>query len=82
MGLKIAVAYIDVEVSPHFGKCSGYHVFYVEDGKIVRSEVLESPEHRPNVLPKYLSEQNIDCIIAGGMGQEPKICSKIMESKL
>ena len=30
---------------------------------------LQPPAHEPGVLPKWLSEQQTDVIIAGGMGQ-------------
>ena len=30
---------------------------------------LQPPAHQPGVLPRWLSEQQADVIIAGGMGQ-------------
>lgn len=66
--MKIAVATDKDRVSLHFGKCSEYRVFYVEDDKIVKEEKLECPAHQPGMLPKYLADHDIDCIIAGGMG--------------
>ncbi len=66
--MKIAVASDEGKVSLHFGRCSEYRVFYVEEGKITKQEILENPGHEPGLLPKYLAGHEINCIIAGGMG--------------
>ncbi|HHT85339.1 MAG TPA: dinitrogenase iron-molybdenum cofactor [Firmicutes bacterium] len=66
--MKIAVASDGDKVSLHFGKCSEYRVFHVEDGKVLSQETLKNPGHEPGVLPKFLSEHGIDLVIAGGMG--------------
>ncbi|MFA9397202.1 MAG: NifB/NifX family molybdenum-iron cluster-binding protein [Clostridiaceae bacterium] len=66
--MKIAVAVEKNNVSGHFGFCEGFLVFDVEDNKIVNKNLLQNPGHKPGVLPKYLSENKINVIIAGGMG--------------
>lgn len=66
--MKIAVASDGDKVSLHFGKCTEYRLFYVEDGKITKREILDNPGHEPGVLPKFLADHNVNCIIAGGMG--------------
>ncbi|HHY11181.1 MAG TPA: dinitrogenase iron-molybdenum cofactor [Firmicutes bacterium] len=66
--MRIAVASDGDKVSLHFGKCPEYRVFHVEEGKVVKQDTLKNPGHQPGVLPKFLAEHDIDCIIAGGMG--------------
>lgn len=66
--MKIAVAKDGVNVSGHFGHCEGFQVFHFGTGKITHKEFLENPGHRPGYLPKFLSENGVNVIIAGGMG--------------
>ena len=67
--MKIAVATENAKVSGHFGHCEGFQLFDVEDNKIIESVFLLNPGHKPGFLPKYLSENEVDTIIAGGMGK-------------
>ncbi len=66
--MRIAVASDNNMVSGHFGHCEGFTIFEVEDNKIDDKKFLESPGHKPGFLPRFLAEQKIDVIIAGGMG--------------
>ena len=67
--MKIAVASDGKSVSGHFGHCEGFTIYEVEGNDIKGQVFLENPGHKPGFLPKYLSEQKIDIIIAGGMGE-------------
>ena len=53
----------------HFGHCEQFAVLQVEDGQIGATELLTPPPHEPGVLPRWLGEQGVDLIFAGGMGQ-------------
>ena len=66
--MKIAVAKSGKEVSEHFGHCDGFEIFNVEDGKVINNEFISNPGHKPGFLPKFLSENGSNLIIAGGMG--------------
>ena len=68
--MKIAIATDGEKVSAHFGRCSEYTVVCVEDGEVRERYTLENPGHEPGRLPKYLKENSIDQIIAGGMGRK------------
>lgn len=59
----------EVNVEEHFGHCAKFVVFSIEEGIIVKREVLEAPEHAPGVFPKFIASHNIDVVITGGMGQ-------------
>lgn len=67
--MKIAIPTIEGNLCQHFGHCQVFSVFTVEDKKIVAEEALTPPPHEPGVLPRWLSEQQVEVIISGGMGQ-------------
>jgi ATP-binding protein involved in chromosome partitioning len=53
----------------HFGHCQVFRLFDVDDNnKIVKTEDKIPPPHEPGVLPQWLSELNVNLVIAGGMG--------------
>lgn len=52
----------------HFGRCDSFAVIEVEDGKIVAERYVDPPVHQPGTYPRYLAEQGVDTILAGGMG--------------
>ncbi len=65
---KIAIATEGSQVAPHFGRCSGYTVVKVQDGKAIDRGIIPNPGHQPGLLPRYLGEMGVDWVIAGGMG--------------
>ena len=66
--LKIAVASDNEMVTEHFGHCEGFICFDVEDNKVVKSETIPNPGHRPGFLPNFLADRGVNVIISGGMG--------------
>ena len=66
--MKIAIASEGEIVSGHFGHCKGFTIYEVEDNKVVNSEFVPNPGHRPGFLPVFLKEKGADVIISGGMG--------------
>lgn len=56
-------------LSLHFGHADVFTLVDVEDGLISRTQALQPPPHEPGVLPRWLKEQGVNVIIAGGMGQ-------------
>ena len=59
----------EITVEEHFGHCAKFAVFSIEDGKVVKKEILVAPEHAPGVFPKFITANNINVVITGGMGQ-------------
>lgn len=55
----------------HFGHCEQFALFDVEDAmrKITGQTLVTPPPHEPGLLPKWLGEQGVTDILAGGMGQ-------------
>ena len=66
--MKIAVASESGMVTEHFGHCEGFVIFEVEENKVVKSETVPSPGHKPGFLPVFLSDLGVNVIISGGMG--------------
>ncbi|NQT50762.1 P-loop NTPase [bacterium] len=66
--MKIAIPTVDGRLCPHFGHCQSFAIVTVNDGTIEGTQMLEPPPHEPGVLPRWLSEQGANVIIAGGMG--------------
>jgi predicted Fe-Mo cluster-binding NifX family protein len=66
--MKIAVAFENGNVCPHFGHAPVYRIFETSEKTITGSTDHQSPGHVPGALPRWLSELKADVIIAGGMG--------------
>ncbi len=66
--MKIAVASEGKMVTEHFGHCENFNIFEVENEKIVKSESVPNPGHKPGFLPVFLHEKGVNVIISGGMG--------------
>jgi len=66
--MKIAIPTANGKLAMHFGHCEKFTIVNVENNKVVSTEDATPPAHEPGVLPKWLGEQNVNVIIAGGMG--------------
>ena len=66
--MKIAVASENGMVTEHFGHCEGFMIFDTENNKIIKSETIANPGHRPGFLPNFLADRGVNVIISGGMG--------------
>ena len=66
--MKVAIAKEGDVVSEHFGHCTEYAVFTVENSAITSREVLASPGHEPGKLPPFLASHKVTHVLAGGMG--------------
>lgn len=66
--MKVAIAKEGDYVSEHFGHCTEYAVFVVENSKISSQEILQSPGHEPGKLPGFLAGHKVTHVLAGGMG--------------
>lgn len=68
--MKYAIPVSGGTISSHFGHCEQFAIFDIEEQnkKIINKELVTSPEHQPDLLPKWLAEKNVSVVIAGGMG--------------
>jgi predicted Fe-Mo cluster-binding NifX family protein len=69
--MKIAVPVANGRLCPHFGHCSQFVIHEVDPAtrRTIRREYLTPPPHEPGILPRWLHEQGVNAVIAGGMGQ-------------
>jgi predicted Fe-Mo cluster-binding NifX family protein len=68
--MRIAVPVTDSKVATHFGHCSHFALFDVDEATkvIARKEVIPSPGHQPGFLPAWLAEEGVSVVVASGMG--------------
>ena len=68
--MKIAIPVADGVLCAHFGHCQAFALVSVDASKkqILSNETLVPPMHEPGVLPRWLNENGVTTIIAGGMG--------------
>jgi predicted Fe-Mo cluster-binding NifX family protein len=52
----------------HFGHCKFFTIIKATDGRIDTEEKVVPPPHEPGVLPKWLAENGVTDVLAGGMG--------------
>jgi predicted Fe-Mo cluster-binding NifX family protein len=71
--MKIAIASENGVVSAHFGHCEGFTIYDMEDGKVKDKTFIPNPGHQPGFLPVFLSEKDVNLIIAGGMGERAQM---------
>ena len=69
--MRIAVPLAQGKLSLHFGHCDQFAIFDVDENlkKLTSRNDAIPPAHAPGVLPKWLHENNVNVIIASGMGQ-------------
>jgi len=66
--MKVAISTDSGNVAEHFGRCPQFTIANIENGKIVKKEVIENPGHATGFLPKFFKEQGVEFVIAGGAG--------------
>lgn len=66
--VKIAVAYENGNVFPHFGHTEQFKLYDIADGKIAGTQVLDTDGNGHGALAGMLSGQNVDTLICGGIG--------------
>lgn len=66
--LKIAVTYDNGQVFQHFGHTEQFKIYDTENGKIVKSEILESNGSGHGALASLLAINKVEVLICGGIG--------------
>ncbi len=70
MKQRIAIPVVNGLLSAHFGHCQFFYIADVADGKIQKSEEVVPPPHEPGVIPRWLSDQGVEVVLVGGIGQK------------
>ncbi len=68
--MKIAIPVANDKLCLHFGHCERFILFDVDEkSRAITGETsVDAPPHEPGLLPAWLAEKGVTCIIAGGMG--------------
>ena len=66
--MKIGIATEANMVAQHFGRCDAYTIVEIENNKVVKTELVQSPGHQPGFLPGWLAGFGVKVVICGGMG--------------
>ncbi len=66
--MRIAISTDGEFVSAHFGRCPLFTIIDIENGKVKKMKTVDNPGHQPGLIPNFLHESSVNCIIAGGMG--------------
>lgn len=69
--MKIALPLADGRLCMHFGHCQQFALIDVDGAppKAQPANFVTPPPHEPGLLPRWLHEQGVNVVIAGGMGQ-------------
>jgi len=72
--MKIAIPLAGGRLSDHFGHCEQFALIETDPATktVLGQTFVTPPPHEPQVLPRWLHEQGVHIIIAGGMGQMAK----------
>lgn len=66
--MKIAVTYENGEVFQHFGHAEQFKMYYVEDGKVISSEIVSTNGSGHSAIAQFLTNNSVDTLICGGIG--------------
>lgn len=68
--LLIAVPVADGKLCMHFGHCEQFAIVTADTSskKVQSVRMADPPPHEPGALPRWLSEEGANVILAGGMG--------------
>lgn len=66
--MKIAVTYENGQIFQHFGHTEQFKVYDVEEGKIVKEEIVDTNGSGHGALAGFLAEQGVEVLVCGGIG--------------
>ncbi len=70
MTKTIAIPTVAGKACQHFGHCERFAIIEVADGAVTSSCMVTPPDHQPGLYPRFLAEQGVTVVLAGGMGQK------------
>lgn len=82
MQMRIAVTYQDGMIFQHFGHTEQFKLYDVENGKIVRSQVVDTQGQGHGALSGFLAQAGVDVLICGGIGGGAQTALKEAEIQL
>lgn len=72
--LVIAIPVTGGRLCTHFGHCEWFALFEVDTAnkQVLSSRHLDPPIYQPGLLPRWLHNQGVNVVIAGGLGQKAR----------
>ncbi len=69
--MRIAIPLAGGHLSQHFGHCEQFAFFDVDAAscKVAARHEAAAPDHQPGLLPRWLKDQGVTVVIAGGIGE-------------
>lgn len=71
--MKIAATYENGQIFQHFGRTEQFKVYEVENGQIIKAEVIGTNGNGHGALAGFLKEQGVEVLICGGIGGGAKM---------
>ncbi|OEU65831.1 MAG: chromosome partitioning protein ParA [Desulfovibrio sp. S3730MH75] len=68
--IRIAIPVVAGKLCMHFGHCEQFAIIDVDiqTKGVVATNMETPPPHEPGVLPKWIADQGVQLVLAGGMG--------------
>ena len=66
--MRIAITYENGEIFQHFGHTAQFKLYDIEDGKIIREQIVETNGSGHGALAGFLQTVQADALICGGIG--------------
>ena len=69
--MTIAIPLAGGRLAEHFGHCEQFALIEADPNtqQILKTTQVTPPPHEPGLLPRWLREQGVQIVIAGGIGQ-------------
>jgi ATP-binding protein involved in chromosome partitioning len=69
--MKIAIPLTGGRLADHFGHCDEFALIEMDPAskEILVKSLVVPPPHEPGVLPRWLHQEGVQVILAGGMGR-------------
>lgn len=69
VSMRFAVPTNGKKLCSHFGHCEAFALIDADgSGRLGDESYVVPPPHEPGLLPPWLAQQGVNCVIAGGMG--------------
>ena len=66
--MRIAVTYENGEIFQHFGHTEQFKFYDIEEGKIVKEQIVDTNGQGHGALAGFLVHEKVDALICGGIG--------------
>lgn len=69
--IRIAIPSADGRLHGHFGGCREFTLVDADaqERTVLATQTLPAPPHQPGAFPRWLREQGVGVVIAGGIGK-------------